>query len=307
MLVLAGSVEHLGNYVRQHRQHVDRLPVRPAPLVHAEQSTGRLITQEVEAAAAAWQRGGRDTALLYRGSRLTTARTLAEAPHHGDLSTTALDFLTASTQQERHTTRLRRSAVAALAVLLLIASGAAVFAYRQRNTALAQRDTAISSRLLTSADRLSQTDQSLAAQLDVLAYHLHQSPDLRTRLLASQDTPLSKPLPGPFDSVALSPDGHTLATGGTDGTVQLWNVTDPAHPTQLGQPRTGHTGDVGTVAFSPDGRTLADASDDGTVRLWAMDVDQIIKRICATAGNDLTPEQWQLYAPELPPTPLCRP
>jgi hypothetical protein len=36
-LVLACSVEHLSHYVRQHRQHLDRLPVRLAPLVHAEQ------------------------------------------------------------------------------------------------------------------------------------------------------------------------------------------------------------------------------------------------------------------------------
>ena len=53
-----------------------------------------------------------------------------------------------------------------------------------------------------------------------------------------------------------------------DGTIRLWNVTDPAHPTQIGQPLTGPTSGVDSVAFSPDGHTLAAGSDDGTIWLW---------------------------------------
>jgi WD40 repeat protein len=75
--------------------------------------------------------------------------------------------------------------------------------------------------------------------------------------------------------IALSPDGHLLATTGTEelalGTgdkVVLWELTDPADPRRLGTPLTGNTGQVTAVAFSPDGRILATAAGGGTVILW---------------------------------------
>jgi WD40 repeat protein len=91
--------------------------------------------------------------------------------------------------------------------------------------------------------------------------------------------PLGRPLTGrtgtgstgptnTVTSVAFSPDGRMLASGGLDSTVRLWEVTDPSHPSPLGRPLIGHTGAVLTVAFGPDGQTLASGSSDTTVRLW---------------------------------------
>ncbi len=50
--------------------------------------------------------------------------------------------------------------------------------------------------------------------------------------------------------------------------MALWEVIDPAHPTPVGSPQTGHTSAVNAVAYTPDGHTLATGSYDRMVRLW---------------------------------------
>ncbi|MGH3829172.1 MAG: NACHT and WD repeat domain-containing protein [Pseudonocardiaceae bacterium] len=232
---------------------------------------GNLTRQELEDAASVWDREGRDTAGLYRGSRLETARTWAGSkPNEGDLSPAASAFLAASTQQQNRAARLRRTMLVVLSVLALVASGAAAVAFQQTGTAHRERDDAIFNQITAQAGRLRSTDVSLAAQLDLTAYRMRpKTRDLYTALITDANATLSTPLTGHTDNVhavVFSPDGHVLATGSR--TVQLWNVGDPTHSTPLGPPLTGHTDFVNAVVFSPDGRTLASGSADRTVRLW---------------------------------------
>jgi WD40 repeat protein len=66
------------------------------------------------------------------------------------------------------------------------------------------------------------------------------------------------------NSVAFSPDGRLLASGGDDGAVSLWDSATGEALRSL----QGHTDWVRSVAFSPDGRLLASGGDDWAVRLW---------------------------------------
>jgi WD40 repeat protein len=65
-------------------------------------------------------------------------------------------------------------------------------------------------------------------------------------------------------SVAVTPDGKTLASGSYDKTVKLWDLATGDETAIL----RGHTAGVYSVAFAPDGKTLASASQDDTARLW---------------------------------------
>jgi WD40 repeat protein len=70
-----------------------------------------------------------------------------------------------------------------------------------------------------------------------------------------------------MQSVAFSPDGTTLISGNSSGSIRVWDV---ASRTERRKALHGHTQRVTSLSFTPDGKTLASASDDGTIVLWDM-------------------------------------
>ena len=61
-----------------------------------------------------------------------------------------------------------------------------------------------------------------------------------------------------------SPNGNRIASGSSDGTVQVWDATTGQHIFTY----RGHSGSVNTVAWSPDGTRIASGGNNETVQVW---------------------------------------
>ncbi len=75
--------------------------------------------------------------------------------------------------------------------------------------------------------------------------------------------------------LAVSPDGKTIATGGTDKLIRIWN-SDTLKPSQ--KPLAGHTRPIIALQFSPDGQKLLSTGDTGEmkIRLWDVRSGQLL-------------------------------
>ncbi|MER5458262.1 helix-turn-helix domain-containing protein [Micromonospora sp. NPDC002389] len=303
---------------------------------------GIRIHRQLTEAARVWQETARDVSSLHRGTRLAVTQDwVGEPGHNALLNTLEREFLDASvvydaTEQDaaRRQTRRLYQLVASLVVLLLVAASLTGYAVQQGQTAAHERDLAVSRQIAITADQLRSKDVALAAQLSLAAYRIAPTMEARSSLLESYGMPTVTRLTTPggyLQMVAVSSDGHLMATGGPDGYVYLWDLT-VAPPSRIAQPLTGHNGPLYGLSFSPDGTTLATGGEDKTVRLWDVTVPDTAKslappltgaggtiysvsfspdgRTLAVGGADKTIQLWDLTdraAPIVLGTPMTGP
>lgn len=233
-----------------------------------------LLHRQLTDATASWERQDRDPHALYRGARLAAALDLAAADgsrltsreaHFLDTSRAAQAGESAAVR--RRTVRLRQL-VTLLTVLVVVAGTAGALAVGSRDQAIRQRNVAIARKAAADATEVRRHDPALAAQLNLAAYRLAATSDVRDQLMSTFATPYTSRLTGHTSdvvSISFAPHSTVLATASWDRTVRLWDTRNAHRPVQLAaltQPER-----LMAVAFDTGGRVLATASER-TVRLW---------------------------------------
>jgi WD40 repeat protein len=244
--------------------------------------------RDLEQAARQWTANGRPSSGLWAQGQLAAAvvdlsgRTRAIGRPDMDaewvgLSASAREFLRSSMRRDNRRRRRATLVAAGLAVLFFfIAAGAGYFALiatDQRAAAEEQERIATARRLVARAANLQQTEPALALRLGLAADAIHPDDDSKRGLVS---TLLSTRYAGSIQrneqvyTVSYTSDGRSLAVGGVDGSLSLWDVSGERGLRQRGV-STNPMGGFTRVLVAPKDNLLATAGEDNDVVLWDID------------------------------------
>ena len=239
--------------------------------------------------ATEWDRKGQDKSLLLRGEELREAENWqvqsgAKEPKPTELMGT---FILASRRAATHSKNIFFGGAVAVALILAFI---AVYAIRQRNTAIEQQNIARSRELASTAMNQIKVDPELAAVLSRKALDLSHTPQaeesLRYSLVSLLDSHvrviIRRPHKSPVRGAAFSPDKNYnfIVTASEDGKARLWDrqsgdfkfelavEEEPPNQMQPGELKTGVERIVYSADFSPDGRFIVTANAKLQARVW---------------------------------------
>ncbi|MFJ9565235.1 hypothetical protein ACIRQQ_35015 [Streptomyces fuscichromogenes] len=245
-------------------------------------------------AARAWEELGRDPGALYRGTRLARAEEMFAGPSApDDLTGRERAFLTDSVDArhvqraaETRAERRGRAFTAAVAVLLVVALAAGLFAWQRDRSGEQEAAKAAARRVASVADSLRATDPRTAALLGVAAWKIAPLTESRSALLGGLFQTERDAFVDPETSKDvrrfLARDGRTLVSV-AGRRLSLWDVASRRRTATYRLPQgmevTGVGPDAGTVdlvgadgerLWQPAaGKTTADLRDESVMAFGA--------------------------------------
>ena len=106
----------------------------------------------------------------------------------------------------------------------------------------------------------------------------------------------------PVTALAFSPDGRTLAVGYRSGALRLWD-TATRQPLGAGLDTPGDA--IRSLAFGAHGDSVYAAGPHVPVQRYAVGTAQVVTRLCARTGRNLTGNEWRTYLPDVPYRRVC--
>jgi WD40 repeat protein len=85
-------------------------------------------------------------------------------------------------------------------------------------------------------------------------------------------------------SIAISPDGQTLASGSLDDTIKLWHLPTGKSLHTL----SGHSSKVTSLVISSDGQKIASGSGDKTIKLWNLKTGELLHTLTGHSNSVLS-------------------
>lgn len=99
--------------------------------------------------------------------------------------------------------------------------------------------------------------------------------------------------------------GRRLATVSGDGVVRVYDVPDVARPRAYAALGAAGRVPMYSLALRPDGLQVSAGGAPEAVYTWSLDPAAAQARVCALAGDPVTPQEWSRYVPSVPYERVC--